>query len=83
MISSNVVTYLDSSHVTHQQIHTLKSPFPPRLYGRGIMEITRGHVLQRPTEITAPLWDLLQICRSYRAEDRPSMIVVEVALVKM
>lgn len=83
-IFSGVITYPDSPHVNHRQIYTLKSPIPGSSYGRGIMEITsRGHVRGRPTEIMSPMWDLLQICRSYRAQDRPSMVMVEAALAKM
>lgn len=77
------LTCRDLSFIAHRKIYTPKPPYSAQLY-KGIVEImSREHVIERPGEITEPLWDLLQLCRSYLPVDRPSMVAVEEFLVQM
>jgi len=68
---------------TAYTIFTSKPPYSVQSYGKGITEIVLcGNLLERPAEIADQLWDLLQLCRSYRPEDRPSILAVRAPLVK-
>lgn len=70
----------------YPQIFTSNPPVPSYPYGRGIRKIMGcglGHNLQKPEEISGPLWDLLVRCWSVCPEDRPLMADVEVALLAM
>jgi len=64
---------------TVYSIFTLKPPFPVKSYGT-VAKIIQGHVPQKPIEISAPMWNLLNDCWSYNPEDRPSMAAIESAL---
>jgi len=64
---------------TVYSIFTSKPPFPIKPYGR-VTTIIRGHVPEKPIEISGPLWNILNKCWSYHPEDRPSMAEIELAL---
>jgi serine/threonine protein kinase len=67
-----------SSSCIGLQIFTSKLPFPAKSYGRRVVEIiSRGHVLEKPAEISDPLWSILKRCWSYNPGDRPSIAVID------
>jgi hypothetical protein len=42
--------------------------------------IAHGHVLDKPTEIIDPLWELLMRCWSFNPGDRPSVAMIAAEL---
>lgn len=68
---------------TAYAIFTSKSPFPGKSYGRVMEIVARGHILEKPAEMSGPLWGLLKECWSYRPENRPLMTAIELALAVM
>jgi len=70
--------------ITIYTIITSMFPFPAQPEGRGVMEImSRGHILNKPTEIRDSLWKLLFTCWSFDPGNRPSMTTIMAELEMM
>jgi serine/threonine protein kinase len=70
--------------ITIYTIITSKFPFPARPEGRGVKEImSRGHILNKSTEIGDPLWKILFRCWSFDPGNRASMTTVTAELEMM